>query len=244
MSLHQIVEETAATDREINSATDQGQAAATAKQRDSRSLAGTRPGLLMAGFVVAAALTTTSPNRPFPDVYTGTRRHDTLSESETAGTECDPELVREVRELFEQGASEFFEDGMRSSFSRSLLWFLSRHGRMGFRAIAEYLGADSSNPDVVSEALRWMGDLKDSSTLLETWAVLRRSLKSSSPRVRDGAILGFAALDDPRARPLLLDTRNAEPIGELRRLIDIVIDQLDATANAPTPAHRSPEQMA
>jgi hypothetical protein len=47
--------------------------------------------------------------------------------------------------------------------------------------------------------------------------------------------LGFAALDDPRARSLLLQTQASEPIPELRRLIQQVVDQLNATHAALPP---------
>lgn len=62
-------------------------------------------------------------------------------------------------------------------------------------------------------------------------------LRDPSPRVRDGAVLGFATLDDPRARPFLYEARDSENVDELRRLIEKVVEQLNAT-NA-TSASRS-----
>lgn len=238
----QILEETSATDHE-SIELDQVADSMSAAPLGAEVFVGLRPALLMAGFVLAAAMNSGPSIAPM--THAGTKRRDELvSDSSTVAGESDPELLAQVRDLFELGASEFFEDGLQSNFSRALLWTLAQHGRRAFDAVAEYVASEPSNPDVVSEALRWMGEIKDPCSLTERWAILRRSLRNSSPRVRDGAILGFAALDDPRARGLLLETRDIERIGELRRLIDLVIAQLEATANGAASPHSPTEQMA
>ena len=187
-----------------------------------------RPGMFIAGLVVSAGLAAGGTLGAFSVADLRRRRRDDVTaESSTAAVEIDPLLLKEIRELFEQGASEFFHDGVHSNFSRTLLKTLAQHGQEAFRAIADYLFSGDAKPDVVSEALRWLADFNDASTLSQRWDILQRTLKDRSPRVRDGAILGFAALDDPRARPLLLEARNLEQIAELRALIDQVVAQLD-----------------
>ena len=186
-----------------------------------------RPGLFMAGVVLAALVAGGTPGAFSVAEVSRRRRDDVTAESSTAAVDVDPLLLKEIRELFEQGASEFFHDGVHSNFSRTLLRTLAQHRQAAFRAIADYLFSGNAKPDVVSEALRWFADFNDASTLSQRWAILQRTLKDRSPRVRDGAILGFAALDDPRARPLLLEARNLEQIGELRALIDQVVAQLE-----------------
>jgi hypothetical protein len=185
-----------------------------------------RPGLFIAGLVLSAALTTGGTLVELADP-TRRRRVDVVAESSTVDTEIDGALLNEVCELFEQGAAEFFHDGMQSNFSRTLLRMLAMRGQAAFRAIAEYLFSGNAKPDVVSEGLRWLADFNDASTLTQRWAILQQTLKDRSPRVRDGAILGFAALDDPRARPLLVGARQLEQIAELRALIDQVVAQLE-----------------
>ncbi len=204
-----------------------GQGASTGLPVDAVGIRLRRPGLFVAGLVLSAALGTqgTQALLSVGDL-SRRRRDDFMSESSTAVTEIDPLLLKEIRELFERGASEFFHDGVHSTFSRALVRTLAQHGQAAFRAIAEYLFAGNPTPDVVSEALRWLADFNDASTLPQRWGILRQTLKHRSPRVRDGAILGFAALDDPRARSLLLEARNLEQIGELRSLIDQVVAQL------------------
>ncbi len=190
---------------------------------------GAKPGRLLASLVLWAALTTAGPVGTAPLYLDVKRREETAAESSTADVERDPELARQVQSIFDQGASEFFQDGMYSNFSRSLLTLLAQHGRAAFRAIAEYVFSGNGNADVISEALRWLADFDDPATLPQRWAILQRTLQDRSPRIRDGAILGFAALDDPRARSILLDSQKSESVPELQRLIQQVIDQLNAT---------------
>ena len=201
--------------------------ASTAPPTDVVRVRLARPGVFIAGLALSAALAAGGPSGAFSVADYRRRRDDVTAESSTAAIEVDPLLVEEIRELFEQGASEFFHDGVHSNFSRTLLKTLAQHGQAAFRAIADYLFSGNAKPDVVSEALRWFADFNDASTLSQRWAILQRTLKDRSPRVRDGAILGFAALDDPRARSLLLEARNLEQIGELRALIDQVVAQLE-----------------
>src|SRR5436190_5865374 len=78
-----------------------------------------RPGMLIAGLVLSALLTSSAIGLAPIVSYTGRRRFDVVTDGGTAAIECDPELVEQIRELFEQGASEFFEDGVHSAFSRT-----------------------------------------------------------------------------------------------------------------------------
>jgi hypothetical protein len=79
---------------------------------------------------------------------------------------------------------------------------------------------------VASEALRWIADIDDQTTFLQRWDLLQHSLYNESARVRDGAILAFANMNDPRASKILAQARTMEPVAELRKLIDQVIGQL------------------
>ena len=226
-----LISETSSTSEKSQQKPDPAAAASTLSEHSALM----RPGTLLAGLVLWAALTTAGPTGTAPVGTYFRRRYDTAAESSTADVERDPELLEQVEKIFEQGACEFFQDGMESNFSRSLVALLTQHGRAAFQAIAEYVFSGSGNPDVISEALRWLGDFDDPATLPQRWAILQRTLMDHSPRVRDGAILAFAALDDPRTRPMLLETQKSESIPELRRLIQQVIDQLNATHATTSP---------
>lgn len=206
--------------------TDEG--ASTALPTDVLAVPPTWPQSFIAGIVLSAALAAGGAQGTLSVAdLRRRRRSDVAAESSTAAVEVDTFLLKEIRELFEQGATEFFHDGVHSNFSRTLLKTLARHGQAAFRAIADYLFSGNAKPDVISEALRWIADFNDASTVAQRWAILRGALRDSSPRVRDGAILGFASLDDPSAKPLLLEARNLEQIDELRALIDQVLAQLE-----------------
>ena len=190
----------------------------------------TSPGSFMAHVVLGAFLSTTTPERGLPHFTSRFRSWDdgTIAQSSTLADErVDPALSREVRKLFDDGAREFFRDGMESSFSRSLLKIVHDHGQEAMMAVAGYLLSGSAKPDVASEALRWISDIDDQATFLQRWDLLQRSLRNESARVRDGAILAFANMNDPRAAKILAETRKFEPVEELRKLIDQVIRQLE-----------------
>ena len=180
----------------------------------------------MARFVLGVGLATYGPEGIF-SCSVGLRRPGQMTASSTDVRPVDFQLVHEIRQLFDESAGEFFQDGTHSNFSRRLLRILRERGREAFQAIAEYLFSGKAKPDVASEALRWLADFNDPTTVTERWSILRNSLKDKSARVRDGAIVGFAAIDDPRASKLLLDARDSENIAELRVLIDQVVRQLE-----------------
>jgi len=177
-------------------------------------------------FVVVLSALSVSP-RPINLPSWG--RREIVASAESARAEVDPVLVEEMRQMFERGASEFFEDGMDSNFARELLLSVIEHGNAAIAAIAEYVFSSTANSEVGSEALRRLADVEDRRILASRWALLERSLRHKSSRVRDGAILGFATLDDHRALELLKSVETGEPVPELRKLIQKVIEQLGVT---------------
>ena len=190
----------------------------------------TSPGSFMARIVLGAVMAATGPEGCLPFGISRFRRWDygtTAQSSTLADEKVSPALSQEVRELFDDGAREFFQDGMESIFSRSLLKILHDHGQEAVAAVAGYLLSGSAKPDVTSEALRWISDIDDRATFLQRWDLLRHSLHNESARVRDGAILAFANMNDPRASKILAEARTLEPVAELRKLIDQVIRQLE-----------------
>jgi len=195
-----------------------------------RAEASTAPSFI-ATLVLPAGLAAGAVPAPFTNPY-AFRREASESESSTFAAYLspapyvDPFLFLRVRDLFDEGAAEFFQDGMESGFSRSLLDLLQTRGAGALAAISEYLSSRAARPQVVAEALRWLADFGGAVTLGKRWEILRQSLMSPSPVVRDGAILGFASLDDPRAKTVLLAARNVESVRALQQLLDQVIARL------------------
>jgi len=126
------------------------------------------------------------------------------------------------------GREEVFEDGMESNFSRELVACIEEHGEAAIHAICEL--TDTVNPSVLSEALRWIGHMAHNDTYQARFNLLTFCLTHSYARVRDGAGLGLASMDDPQAIPYLERAIAAERIPELKHDMEMVLAQLTATA--------------
>jgi hypothetical protein len=185
--------------------------------------------LTVARHLVFAAVLSALSASPQPIALPSWRRCGIVTSAESALTSVDQALAEEMRLILARGASEFFEDGMESNFARELLNSVMEYGNAAIDAISEYLSSAAANSDVGSETLRRLAEVEDRRILASRWALLQRSLRNRSSRIRDGAILGFAALDDRRALELLRSAEREETVPELRRLIQKVIEQLGAT---------------
>ena len=135
----------------------------------------------------------------------------------------------EVSMAFAAGASEVFEDGIESEFSRRLESLLRTHGDAVILALEDLVFSLTANPEVVSESLKWLGVVSHDESRRYRRGLLERLLRSDSARVRYGATLGLAAMDDPFSLPALLGAIDRESHPRLRRYIQLVVDQLEAT---------------
>lgn len=89
----------------------------------------------LAAVVLGAAMGTGPVPSPFTHSYSR-RRDEFPAESSTIAAAIDPVLLQDLKDLFEKGAAEFFQDGMDSNFSRSLLSLLGSRGADALSAIA------------------------------------------------------------------------------------------------------------
>jgi len=174
-------------------------------------------------FAVAISALSADPRRYVPQPW---GRHGIAISADSSPAYADQSLLEQMRQIFETGASEFFEDGMDSDFANQLLRSVMEHGNAAIDAIAEYLFSSTASSDAGSEALRRLAGIDDRRILTSRWDLLRRGLRHKSSRVRDGAILAFASLDDSSALALLESAEAEETVPELRRLIQKVIEQL------------------
>jgi len=203
----------------------------TLPSRDTRKAEASTAPSFIATLVLAAGLAAGAAPAPFTNPYAFRREasepdSSTIAAYLTPVRYVDPFLFLRVKNLFNEGAAEFFQDGMESGFSRSLLDLLQTRGASALAAISEYLSSRAAHPQVVSEALRWLADFGGTETLGKRWEILRQGLVSPSPVVRDGAILGFASLDDPRAKAVLQAARSVETVRALQQLLEQVIARL------------------
>jgi hypothetical protein len=141
--------------------------------------------------------------------------------------------------LFAAAKDEYFEDGMESAFSRGLIRLIGEYGEKAVVELAFLILHDQVNAEIAAEALRWLGHMEgpggpaptqlrqDMRSYQRRLWLLERSLFTASARLRDGATLGLASLDDPHAVRYLRRAIAQEPSPELRSDMEQVLAQLE-----------------
>ena len=155
-------------------------------------------------------------------------QHGTLSAPAQA------ELRAKLQAVFASGRLEFFEDGMDTQFSRGLVSSIEEYGAPAVEMVHDRIVHDKLNAEVASEALRWVGDIDQPHTHEARRRLLEDALGCSAARVRDGAGIGLASMDDPRALPALREAIEREQCDELSDALKQVLDQLEKTSQCPS----------
>ena len=138
-------------------------------------------------------------------------------------------LKAELEKMFAHARGEIFEDGMESDFSRNLVALIEQHQEPAIAALAELIAGDEVNAEVASEALRWVVHIENPATHQARLTLLEHSLSAPSARVRDGAALGLASMDDPASIDSVQEAINHECIEQLRQNLEQVLEQLVET---------------
>ncbi len=140
-------------------------------------------------------------------------------------------LDKQANSIFIGAKEEIFEDGMESDFSRNLSEFIASFGHFAMETIIPVILSERTNTEVASEAFRVLGRLNHKTTYRDRLWLLERGLYSDSARIRDGAVLGLAFLNDPLAIAPLKFAIERERIPELRQDMEQVLDQLEGNEN-------------
>jgi HEAT repeat protein len=147
----------------------------------------------------------------------------------TSSIQEQEERIREnLKTLFQIHAYEDFEDGMQSEFVDELILYILKYGSRAVNAISSIILTESAKPQVIFEALRWLGRLTHPMSYYSRLFLLERSLLSSSRWIRDGAALGLASMKDTHAIPYLREAANKEKIQDLRRDMEDVLAHLES----------------
>ncbi len=136
---------------------------------------------------------------------------------------------RNIEFLFRTAIEEEFEDGVETEFSRRLVALVSNFGNAAVEFVHYLVGNNKVNAGVASEAFRWLGRMEHVPTHGWRRWVLQEGLTSSSIRVRDGAVLGLASMDDPETIPYIEDAIEREKCCGLREDMQQVLAQLEET---------------
>lgn len=211
--------------------------------------------LLTALYPSALSRTVTSPYKEWPYVATGTvtevsdlPRMSSLSilhgivanprkegkyyrrewtQSSTLPEVYPTSIEQKFKKLFRAAREEVFEDGMVSNFSKGLVFLIERYSNVAIDILTRFITTETVNPEVASEALRWIGHIEHPASYHYRRWLLEQSLFRSSARVRDGALLGLALLDDPHAILYLKRAIRREIYPVLREDMENVLAQLE-----------------
>lgn len=153
---------------------------------------------------------------------------DEPSENATRVHDRPPELTESFRALLMAGKDQIFEDGIESEFSKDLIRLIKKYGNDALAELAYFIVYEKASAEVTAEALRWLGLMDHLPSYHWRLWLLERSICSRSARIRDGAALGLAFLDDPDAIPYLRQAVDREPVKELRADMQQVLTQLES----------------
>lgn len=161
------------------------------------------------------------------EVGSPTERCFVVLENSTAPKEETEDIGPRIRLLFEAAREQLFEDGMESDFAAELAIQIRRYGNDVIAVLTRLIISEQVEEGVASEALRVLGCINHRQTYESRLWLLERSLYCTSPWIRDGAALGLAWLDDPRAVRYLRQAIEREQIKELQEDMDRVLIQLE-----------------
>lgn len=180
--------------------------------------------------------------RTDPEFFSNLRRSQIISErgdtivkpaerlvSSTAPEDRHEGFDQRIRTLFKTAKEESFEDGMESQFSKALMDLVKKYGNAAVGVISQLIIDEMVHDEVASEALRWLGRINHPLSYRARLQLLERSLSCSSARVRDGAALGLASLDDPHAMTYLKQAIERERHAALKDDMKQVLTQLEGT---------------
>lgn len=169
------------------------------------------------------------PSYIFEQIARDPPEAEIASPNSTKERRRDKELERRITSLFMMSGEEEFESGMISDFSQELCSIIDNHGKDAMEIITYLFLYKEVNSEVLCEALRWLGRIDQVDSHSYRLWLLGKSLESPSIFVRDGAILGIAALDDPCAIPAVHKAIEKETCRELCDDMQAVLQQLEET---------------
>ncbi len=159
------------------------------------------------------------------------------SESSTQFPIPAPDVVTRLNSILSAATSESLEDGMRNSITERLPALLTADASTVIPALVSVLESGRANPVVVGEVLKELGNLRSIGRRSDILWILERALALDSHYLRDAAGLGLARFGDASAVPHLQRAVEREPSPELRRDLQLVLNELvEARSHGAPPA--------
>lgn len=157
------------------------------------------------------------------------RAQDPADSADNPLPESDNSLLPTMRRIVAESAWENFADGMESALSRKIHSLIQAHGGEAVGAIGVLVKNGLADAESAEEILRQVGYSEDETTRGARMELLVDCLFSPSPRVRDAASLGIAAMDDPAALNAVETALANEPTEFIRYSLTLVVEQLRET---------------
>lgn len=148
---------------------------------------------------------------------------------------CENELAGKFALFVRDAENEHFEDGMGSEFATHVHESVVNYGPVAVAAWERILWRMENANETGEELLRQFGLIEHEPSHERRLRVLKDSLKSPGPRIRDAAGLGLSFLDDPSALPALQTAHETETEGWLRDNLKLVIEQFTGNFDAEIP---------
>lgn len=136
-------------------------------------------------------------------------------------------LDSRIKFILDSARLEHFENGFQSEFGRQLKALIREDYKAGaVTALSNFILQERLHPEVAAEALKALGEIQDETSHMYRRTLLERSLKCSSPIVRDAAVDAIESLGDKDAVGSLIQAATQEQNTFVRRNLDNVIQEL------------------
>jgi hypothetical protein len=180
--------------------------------------------------LVSSSTDSTASNRSNPLYLVSSSTDSKESSQAITSTESHKNeyIYPQIEYIFGEAKNEYFEDGMESRFSRKLISLIRKYKQDAIEAITCLIVYEKVNPEVASEALRWIGRMEHPESYMFRRWLLERSITLSSPYVKEGALLGIASMDDKHAIKYLQKAIETESCNELKADMKQVLEQLES----------------
>lgn len=136
-------------------------------------------------------------------------------------------LTEEIYTLFSESIGTAFQDGIYSKFSTELCKLIENYGNELIHTLRELIITNKLDLELISESLRWIGDIDDDMTKDERLKLLTFCLKHESLIVRDGAMIGLDIMGDSISISYIRDAMEKEDNSFLKKYMSEVLKDLE-----------------
>ena len=132
----------------------------------------------------------------------------------------------ELQLVAASAVAEHFEDGVENSVSRAIETAVFAYGSSAVEALGKLHAAGAFAPEVLGEALLWLGRLRHPDSRRSRFWFLTYALRDLDPSIKSSAALGLASLQNADAAPYLQREAEATDIPMLRTRLRKLAEEL------------------